>query len=59
MHILQESAVRRIRAMGARSFIEWLSSSTFSRDQIKQLEEANLFKDGILCESEIYRLAAQ
>ena len=55
----RESATRRIKAMGAYSFIEWLSSSKFSIDELEQLEAAHLFKDGVLCEPEIYRLAAQ
>lgn len=55
----RECAERRIKAMGAIGFINWISNCNFSKDVLMQLEQAHIFENGHPCKAEIKRIAAQ
>lgn len=52
-----DSVTRRIHAIGASSFIEFLSNENLSEDLIAQLEDIHIMSNGVPCVSAIYLLA--
>ena len=53
----KESVTFQIRKRGIHSFIEMISSPSFSDEAKAQLEKIHIFRDGFPCLSAIYALA--